>query len=486
MKKFVIAFLTTYFCTSCMYSPKDGESINSRVEDKYFNGLINTPNKRIDLQIYDYSTQTWKTFDTVYSSNTPFITVQGQTWYSWVKTSKMPRTSKYWPSSQSGLGKVRAFSGGSTLYTGDQNLWTCAISQVGNGMSYTDAYQFCDQTNGQMKEVHLLGNCDVIKNGGCYDSFNITDEKNWPLEADNIYTDTIQGITQDSNYWYMTSTAYKGSLMVYNKSTGNLSFSPDDTFNNSSMLDNGIREIFSPGWHHPGDLDYSNGWLYVALEKSGQSNGNASSNAIGAIPVDSFRNKNTYLTFPIIGGPQISGGNFPWIARDPGTDYFYSSLFENTNKLQRYKAYFDQNGKPISFVYCGEVNINNTLNYVQGGSFSPSGRLYISSDARSSSDKIIKVIDLKGSTVGFEPIDCSNPPTISVDVIKGFDIKKDYGSFLGARYEEVEGISVYDLSSNSTPSPNSEGSIHVILVNKEVSNDRYWLKHLKVDKKENL
>lgn len=487
-------FLATILMLSgCMVFPMDGEDLQSRVPEYIFDGYVTGAQQKVDIQIYDFSNESWVTFGTVNSSYVEG-TGSGAGWYPWQKSLRMPRTKRFWPSNQMGLGKVRAVSEGTILNTGDESLWLCVLEQIQYNLSYSDAYQFC--SSGPMKEVSLLGNCDVIVNGGCYDSFNITHEKNWPDNKSHNYTEVIQGVTHDNNAWYMTSTAAGGSLVKYGKNS-NLTNNPV----------NYVEELFSPGWYHPGDLDYSNGWLYVALEKTGDGvTGNASSNAIGAIPTSSFLNKATYLTFNITSGPQQNNGTLPWIARDPGTNYFYSSVFTNTNKLQRYKASFTnptENGIPTSFQHCGEVTLNSEIERVQGGAFSDSGKLYLSSDARDESSSIIKVIDLKGHLAGMEDLNCSSPYTTYADIIKSFNIQKDYGSvtvsvpcftcgfpfkkWVTYYNEEVEGITIWNLSSTDTPSSNAEGSIHVILLNREpLSNDSYWLKHIKINPIENL
>lgn len=492
MKK-LMPILALILCNNCMVSPYDGQEFDSRVSPYTFDGYVNYSNRKVDVQIYDFDNQNWVTFGSTYTSTVSDVG-PGQGWYPWDVTLQIPRSKRFWPASQYGLGKIRAISNSSPLYTGDETLWQCVIGQLQYNLSYSEAYEFCDQTNGQMKEVAILGDCDIVINGGCYDSFYVANkqEKDWPSSKEHTYTEVIQGITHDDNYWYMSSTAKNGSLVRYSKN-GNLENDPPLA----------VESIFYPGWYHPGDIDYSNGWIYVALEKTAHNNtGNASSNAIGAIPTNSLSNINSYLTFNINAGPQQQNGTLPWIARDPGTNYFYSSVFSNTNKLQRYKASFDSNGRPVSFQHCGEVTLSGTIDRVQGGAFSPSGRLYLSLDARYEGPGIIRVVDLKGHLTGFDNFECSQPPTTQADIIKSFNIRKNYGSFtvevpcfscgwpftedITYYNEEVEGITIWNLSSTDTPSTNAEGSIHVLLLDREPGNDGYWLKHIKVDPIENL
>lgn len=480
-KSTLLTTMIPFFYLSCMYSPYDGESINTRVTKREFSGLLNYASRTVHLEIYNFQTQSWKRFASTQSASTP-TTHQGQNWYPWSITTHLPRTGEFWPSNEMGLGKIRAVSNNSALYTGTLNHWMC-VQNASQYMPYTDAYDFCGDP---LQEVAVLGDCDVVVSNaligaGCYDSFSVLNEADWPENKDPGYASTLQGITHNDTHWFMTSTEHFGSLVRYSKSE-DLEASP------TSMI---VKDLFKPGWYHPGDIDYSNGWLYVALERTaGDNTGNAISNAIGAIPVNSYANKSTYIKFLINEGPQVNGGVMPWIARDPGTDFFYSSLFENTNKLQRYKASFDSNGKPTGFQYCGEVQLNENLHRVQGGAFSDSGRLYVTMDARSSSESIVKVIEMKGHTTGKEPLLCPNPVGTNASVIKKFNINKNYGGLCAgescAYYEEVEGITIWDLKSNDTPSTKAEGQIHIILVNKRFPGDKFWLKHLKINPIENL
>lgn len=480
-KSLLIATVMPCFFLSCMFTPYDGEEITNRVPKRNFSGYIPYANRKVDLQAYDFESQNWVTFGSTYTSNTS-NTGQGQGWYPWQIGLHMPRTKRFWPSSELGLGRVRAISNGTELYTGDENLWLCVLEQLGYNLSYSDAYEFCDETNGQMKDVNLLGSCSTIVNNGCYDSFSVSEgnEVDYPGQYGNSsFTDVLQGLTHDDSFWFMTSTASDGTLIRFPKESVN---------NASSVTNNRVSSIFSPGWKHPGDLDYSNGWLYVALERDAGSNeGTSNRNAIGAIPVLSYKNKSTYKNFLINNGPQQTGGSIPWIARDPDTNYFYSSTFATTNKLQRYKASFDASGIPTGFEYCGTVTLNENIKRVQGGAFSKSGRLYLSLDIEDedkNTEKIIKVIEMKGHILDSELTSCASMPDGKAEVVKKFNIRKDYSSVF---VQEVEGLTIWDLNSSnlSASNLNYEGQIHVILVNKEntwpFDTDTYFLKHIKIN-----
>ncbi|MFP2932875.1 hypothetical protein ACLESO_48560 [Pyxidicoccus sp. 3LG] len=71
--------------------------------------------------------------------------------------------------------------------------------------------------------------------------------------------------------------------------------------------------------------------------------------------------------------PQRSPGNFPWMARNPKNGLWYSSRF-NATELYVYAI------SDSSITYKGTVQLPQTISRIQGGEFSPSGRLFLATD----------------------------------------------------------------------------------------------------------
>ena len=452
--------------SACMMSPYDGEPIEDRTEKESFGGWVHQPNRLITLEIYEPATQQWHAFATTRSSQTASEYLEG-TWYDWNTTAYLPRSARFWPSSGAGAATVRALMNGAELNTGSDDQWDCVINEViTNGQSPTEAYQTCDDIYGVRTEVVILGDCDVVKEGGCFDLSTISTLNDAPFQASYDFTEKLQGITHDNTYWYLTNSDDEGGLARV-PLTGDLSSTPPVV----------ITEPF-PGFTHPGDLDHYNGWLYIALERG---SGSSTYNAIGAVPTSQVSNKSAYKKFLITQGPQRTAQQYPWLARDPISGYFYSSLFLNASTLIRYKPTYDSAGNPSSFTYCGEVTLSKTLNRVQGGTFDPSGRLYLSTDPEEQTeiDKgLIKVVELSGHTLGHEPISCSNPPYIRVPVLDDVFLLKKEG---GIEYEEVEGITFWDLDAHPTTQGQNRGQLHTILLRKRWPfDDVFYLKHHRI------
>lgn len=192
-----------------------------------------------------------------------------------------------------------------------------------------------------------------------------------------------------------------------------------------------------------------------------------------------------YRVFPLTNdSPQVTGGRFPWIARDPETGFFYSSLFLNTNKLQRYRATY-QNGAPVGFEWCGEVHLSQNIDRVQGGDFSPSGRLYLATDPQTTTGinkGLIKVVEMGGHLVGKTPVDCGNPPDVYVEIIDTIYLLKQPGtSCFWSDQEEIEGITFWDLDDGSAYQGKNLGQLHTILLDLDCfDNDDLYLKHTRV------
>ncbi len=495
MKRTLLVLVTLLFCSGCMYSPFIGEEVEHKSEEFFFSGWLEDPNKTVDVQILDSTTGTFITFATATSdSERTFWSTDEDPWFEWQVSAKLPASGKFWSNAATTTGApgngsavIRGVSGGN-LFTATELQWDCIVDEyTSNGGDARVAYDDCaDRTQtatitgcSQSLPPGTCGCGQVQKNGGCFDPISGTQLNDWPFQLET-YTEKLQGITTDSNNWYMTSDENnlfqgKGRLFIFPLSA-DLTGTPTE-----------IVDPF-PDWDHPGDIDYYNGWIYVALEEGL----NNKKHAIGAIPTSTISNKSTYKTFEFPSGYPQRVGSFPWIARDPYSGFFYSSLFNpsdstnSTSELIRYKAsynFFD--GSPSGFEYCGTVTLDEPIYRVQGGDFSPSGRLYLATDPQDQSEinkGVIKVVEMRGNTLSNSTIDCSTLPNTSATIIKSIYLTKQPGTS-----EEIEGITILNLDDGSAYGGTNRGQIHTILLGKDnFSTDKLYLKHNRVSPIENL
>jgi hypothetical protein len=462
-----LLFLMAILATSCMTGLQDETELESRGEIAIFQGYTMEPGEAIDVQMYDYFAQSWVTIGETESTFDPTYN-QGVTWYYWQAPIYLPRTKRFWPTSQNGASKVRSFANGSPLYVGTQEEWTCVAVQLGNGLGYVEAYQQC----GSMKtEATIYGSCNQSK-AYCFDPVSwgspIAD---WPHNVENNISEEVQGVTNDGIHWYF---ATQDEIGRYGKSA-NLD-------GNATRVSNPFGQEFvypqtRPKWGHYGDMSYDHisGRIFVALEVQ---NGTAAANALGSFDPSTFLNASSYSTVQL-SGPQSQQGTFPWVARDPNSGYFFSSTF-NPNRLERYKVTFNTSGVPTGIQHCGFIPMP-PLERVQGGVFSESGRLYLSTDSQGSTainKGLIKVFEMNGVHTGYD-IDCNSPPTLPpLELVASLPLNKQPGAGT-CDYEEVQGITIWPEVVGY--GGRQLGDVHVILLNNDCfDDDNYWFKHFQL------
>lgn len=490
MKKisFMVLLLSV---TSCMMNPEDGDYIAHRVPTRFFDGYIPHPGETVEVQVYDTTSGVWRTFAEATSSTTPEVYITG-TWYYWQVDAHIPRQARYWPLASSGDATIRALNRGSSVYTGTAAMWDCVFDEIlGGQLDPITAYQNCAAQPGLSAETTatLLGDCTVIQNSGCFDLANETTLTNWPDEEPvsqmGAMVDTLQGITHDDNYWYFSSTG-GGTSGVGGYSYGSLARASKGANLALSSSYTMVPNPFEPGSTHPGGMDYHDGWLYVALQTQ---NGTNPVQAVGAVPTATFTDKSTYRTLLLTAGPHSFANGIPWIARDPQSGYFFSSIFDS-NKLIRYSLVTDAQQRPTGLVYCGEVTMSETVERIQGGVFSDSGRLYLSTDPKFQPEidaGSIKVVEMGGHSLAFEPINCASPPSASsilVDVVDSIFIDQyvDDPNFGGGG--EMQDVTIWDVDDGSTHGGVNRGQLHTIMVDKNLFDDTASITHHRFDPEE--
>jgi hypothetical protein len=420
-----------------MTSPTDGTSLNNRFAPITWGGLTPTPSAEISLQALRPGTplSAWLQFATAYSGSTPTYDVSGQAWYQWSVTAPPPRGGLYWPVGSPGV--FRARQGTEPVRTFTPSQVTCVMGKVAS-MGYAQAADECSAT---LTDVRLFAPCDAAVNGGCYDMPSLGQIGDYPFDRSMDFGNGLQGVTHDDNNWFF-STAYRNASGQHSR------IARVPVGNNLNDQPPFFGNPYEPGHLHFGDIDYFDGIVYVALEKG---DGNASYNAVGRFRASDLA---YYPALPMpLDSPQRSGAIFPWIARNPKDGLFYSSKFNNVTELYKYEI----TGGTI--IYRGAVSLSKTLQEVQGGAFTPSGRLYVSSNSKAT--RAVNVIDFEAATRAV--------------VIGTGDLTWDPGDS-----EEIEGITVWDLDNGRAPGV--RGQIHVIMLQQEIhSNDDWYFKHMRAN-----
>jgi hypothetical protein len=170
----------------------------------------------------------------------------------------------------------------------------------------------------------------------------------------------VQGVALTDDWWFITQEhrlwrfPVDGDLAEVDPAGG-------------SVRSVGVPE---PGIDHLGDCDYRDGRLYVAMEGSSPAR-------VGVF--------DTELDYMGSGAVCDQGSSNPWCAIDPLTGRLFSSPFD-TDHLVSYELRVDSRG--VSLDSSHAVLLRDAdgapleLERVQGGSFSPSGRLYLTVDSR--------------------------------------------------------------------------------------------------------
>jgi hypothetical protein len=274
-----------------------------------------------------------------------------------------------------------------------------------------------------------------------------------PFDRSYEAANDMQGVTHDATSWYFTN----AKVALGNPQSHIWKYPVTTDVNNDPS------PYYSNPWqgtyNHFGDIVHASGVIYVALESSG---GSASRAAIGA-----FNSQLQYYGYGVL--PQNpstvpagsdQGGSCPWVAYNPRDGLFYSSSF-NPSYLNKYSIGIYSTAPRVRVTYQGSVKLYDaagaalTLQRIQGGKFSASGKLYLAQDVQGGGIVVVDVYNGRLQTripVQFDP---------------------------AGENEELEGLDIWDLEDGRAPG--IRGHVHVILVqNDTFSNDNFYFKHFRV------
>lgn len=243
------------------------------------------------------------------------------------------------------------------------------------------------------------------------------------------WTEECQGVTSDGTHWYLSSNkcgwVFEPERRAIYKFDSRMNLIADHKL--GRFLESKFGNLKCEGVHI-GDIDWWAGRIYIPVE-----------NPMGLIRLtDDFARTSKHGLVGHNGGrpPQ---SHFPWCAVNPLNGLLYSSDFDNVDQVFAYAPGRD-------YKHVDTLKLSKTTHRVQGGCFSPEGKLYLASD---SSHDIRGFSSLTGSYLG--------SASIQVE-------EKD---------QEVEGICYW-----KTTTSNIKAQVHVILLdNDTTSSDDIWLKH---------
>ena len=263
----------------------------------------------------------------------------------------------------------------------------------------------------------------------------------YPEDSAPGWTNNVQGVATSGTHWFFSGAKLEGLWKIP------LTHDLDADIDDGQMPHAGVPPPFSQVEKpHMGDLDYFEGMLFVPFE--------------GTDPKRIMLFRASDLVF--LGTGNVTQSDCPWCAVNPRNRLLYSSHFD-TDHLNVYRMTLATNasggvaGLQLEFLYNFELRNSEgarlPIARVQGGSFSPSGHLYLVSDVDS------------GGLMGF-------------DMTTGRRMFQRTKASLPAGVE-MEGITIFDADAVSTP--HIGGQIHIVWLQDEaVVDDDIYFSHFRI------
>lgn len=311
------------------------------------------------------------------------------------------------------------------------------------------------------------------------------------------FSDDMQGIAHDDNNWYLTQkdTLWKWPLSI------DLALQIPNLPPSTAVP---IPDVLTAlGYDHFGDLDQFGGYLFVPLQGEP---------GVGVPPAVAVFNASdlSYRSLSLFPGADSSAGSFvairlqPDCATESGKVKLWTSpgSVDGTHPLLEYdvdmnvlnsggdgflvasprKAYpqaldplFDEDGVGVS------------LGTMQGGAFSPDGRVLYVSNGYCNTGAYISVysIDSCGTTGDMSAVALAR----SSSGFGPFNFEKHDGTSCGLfgssvcacvleSAQEPQGLDYFDVTQSPIPIPGiPDGQLHAILISNDLGSDQVWLKH---------
>ncbi|MBN2443225.1 MAG: hypothetical protein JXJ04_17830 [Spirochaetales bacterium] len=281
---------------------------------------------------------------------------------------------------------------------------------------------------------------------------------NYPnaVEYSNGNSNDMQGIAHDSYNWYVSRALYGTTSGCYDSRLWKVAVDKNLNSSPSFTVSNPWKGILN----HFGDIDYFSSYVIVALEKG---DGISPRAGIGVfnynlVPLN-------YATIPTIPNSDANqGSSCSWVAYNP-KDYLIYSSKANATYINAYQLSSKNVAGEIQFTltYKKSIRLRDangnpiTINHIQGGDISDSGKLYLAVNVE---PYAIQVVDLNNGRVQY---------------------KKSVNFTTGSLSDEIEGITVWDLDAIPSRHSGVSGQIHMQMINNDwIDSDNYYLKHFRV------
>ncbi|MDH5426579.1 MAG: hypothetical protein OEY57_00180 [Nitrospirota bacterium] len=305
---------------------------------------------------------------------------------------------------------------------------------------------------------------------------------NFPSHRKNGWSDALQGVANDDKHWFFTQVGRLWKFPISHDLNTKV-YQPDSS---KGILAVSIpKTLRDKGYNHFGDLDYFDGYVFIPLEgyQIEWRDLALHPKKIGVTPrIAVFRASTLSYVGSFLLPEQTHAG---WCAIHPITKRLYSSNnhISSTNPLFVYA--FDwgqlktatassilswQASPQKEFLFDGQGQNKMTIKpYLQGGDFSAYGEeLYIVNG------KADKFTNTDGGIWVFSGNDHRLLKRSSQSGEFKFEFHPGW-----SKYEEPEGITIWDVPSGKAPRiPRSQA--HVILLDNDADTDEWYFKHYEV------
>ena len=299
---------------------------------------------------------------------------------------------------------------------------------------------------------------------------------NYPMDIEKDWTENLQGVTHDDEHWFFTR---RQGILKFHVTTDL------DTDSGDAVVTRGMPDqLKQMGYDHFGDPDhfYWNGVGYLFIPVEG-----GRKDAILAV----FRNDSelTYIGYTILTGQTTRAG---WCAINPVDNLLYSShnhIHTFSSPIYRYTVDFNAlenntvritplGGWGIWEESGGSLLPMEVKRYIQGGTFSPDGWLYLANGYHEDTP------DSEGGIRVFDP-----DGILRYHSSHGLDATFQYrfdSSWYGS-WQEPQGLTFWDLDKLREPMDIpyewGPGQLHAILLDKSNLDwhDNLYFKHYRIE-----
>jgi hypothetical protein len=243
-----------------------------------------------------------------------------------------------------------------------------------------------------------------------------------PNVAETVWSEDAQGVAHDGRHWYFSD---QWSIFRYPVT--------DDPGGDGFIAVAGLP----PDCDHVGDIDHQSGRVYAPIELCG----GGRPNRLYVFDAETL----SVVTWAVV--PQAYA---PWVAVHPDDGTIWSSDIDSRT-VNVYAPTFET-GRPLTLLR--RLDLGGVVDNIQGGAFSPDGRLYLVSDDHDRPERagvlIHEVDGERARRVGHIPPPAGYPGG-------------------GA---ELEGITIWDLDAVDHRHASLGGQVHWLLLDNDGLFDR--------------